>query len=177
MMDRIGPLAAALLMAVPFAVSAPLPAAAQCRLCEERSVHVDQKPEDERPIRLQVETMLDFDSIVLVGHGAGSATLGANGARLAEGNVAILSSRAMVGQVVIRGQADRLVSVRLPERIELHSPDGHRLILDSIDHDLPRVPRLDANGVLRFQFGGRLLIEGDAEGDYRGEVPITADYL
>ncbi|MBB3764812.1 DUF4402 domain-containing protein [Sphingomicrobium lutaoense] len=177
MMDRFVLPLAALLHALPFAVAAPMPAAAQCRLCEERSVHVDQRKAGEERIGLQVETILDFDSIVLTGEGFGSATLGANGTRMAEGNVAILSSRAMVGQVVIRGEADRLVTVRLPERIELFSTDGDRLILDSIDHDLPRIPRLDAEGMLRFQFGGRLLVEGDAEGDYRGEVPIIAEYL
>jgi hypothetical protein len=36
--------------------------------------------------------------------------------------------------------------------------------------------RLDSAGSLSFRFGGRLTISGDAEGDYRGDVPITVEY-
>jgi len=30
---------------------------------------------------------------------------------------------------------------------------------------------------LSFRFGGRVRISGDAEGDYRGDLPVTAEYL
>ena len=38
------------------------------------------------------------------------------------------------------------------------------------------MPRLDSAGNLTFRFGGRLHVSGDAEGDYRGDLPITAEY-
>ena len=43
--------------------------------------------------------------------------------------------------------------------------------------DLPAQPRLDSQGLLTFRFGGELHVQGDASGDYRGDVPINVDYL
>ena len=51
------------------------------------------------------------------------------------------------------------------------------MTLDHLETDLPSVPKLDSAGNLSFRFGGRLEIQGDAEGEYRGDVPITVDYL
>jgi hypothetical protein len=31
--------------------------------------------------------------------------------------------------------------------------------------------------MLRFRFGGELDVSGNVEGDYRGDIPITVDYL
>ena len=31
-------------------------------------------------------------------------------------------------------------------------------------------------GNLTFRFGGRVQISGDADGDYRGDLPITVEY-
>ena len=39
-----------------------------------------------------------------------------------------------------------------------------------------RIPQLDAAGNLTFRFGGRLRVSGDADGDYRGDLPITVEY-
>ena len=43
--------------------------------------------------------------------------------------------------------------------------------------DLPAAPRLDSAGSLSFRFGGRLVVNGDADGQYRGDLPITVEYL
>ncbi|WP_265528170.1 DUF4402 domain-containing protein [Sphingomicrobium marinum] len=150
------------------------PAAAQCRLCDTPELIVDPVDKAEERVQLSVETMLDFDQLVVLGDG--SATLAATGARMTEGGIAALSARAMVGEVVIRGEAGRRISISLPSRIELHNIEGGRIRLESIEHDLPSQPELDANGELRFRFGGRLEISGAAEGDYRGDVPIVAEY-
>ena len=48
--------------------------------------------------------------------------------------------------------------------------------ITGISSDLPLLPRLDGEGRLRIRFGGELFISGDAEGEYRGDVPITVDY-
>ena len=54
---------------------------------------------------------------------------------------------------------------------------GNRISIDGIESDLPASARLDSSGSLSFRFGGRLQIIGDADGDYRGDVPITVEYL
>lgn len=67
--------------------------------------------------------------------------------------------------------------IELPRRIELYSASGARIAIEDIVSDLPATARLDSAGALAFRFGGRLRISGDAEGDYRGDVPITVEYL
>lgn len=152
------------------------PAAAQCRLCEDRELIVDPAKDEDERVQLHVETMLDFDQIVVTGIG-GHAMVAPDGTRLTEGGVSALSPRAMPGEVVIRGEPGRPVAVTLPERIELLSVSGSRIRLEAIESDLGESPRLDSSGELRFRFGGRLILEGDIQGDYRGDVPITAEYL
>jgi hypothetical protein len=90
---------------------------------------------------------------------------------------AVFSGRAMVGSAVIQGEAGRAVRIDLPRRIELHSLGGGRIVIDDIVSDIPGSARLDSAGKLGFRFGGRLRVSGDAEGEYRGEVPITVEYL
>ena len=52
-----------------------------------------------------------------------------------------------------------------------------RIAIDSIRTDLPASPKLDSDGNLSFRFGGRLEIDGNGDGEFRGDVPITVDYL
>ena len=54
----------------------------------------------------------------------------------------------------------------VPHRIELYSLSGGRITLDQVTTDLSPLPRLDAAGNLSFRFGGRLLVTGDADGQY-----------
>jgi hypothetical protein len=149
-------------------------AQAQCRLCP--------APTTERALtevgaaRLEVETSLDFDRLVLLGQGEGSATLRPDGSRQVSGVIAAIGGRAMVGSAMIRGEAGRAVRVHLPASIALHSLSGGRVTIDNLVSDLPALPRLDASGALAFRFGGRLTVSGDAEGEYRGDVPITVEY-
>jgi hypothetical protein len=69
------------------------------------------------------------------------------------------------------------VRIDLPSRIQLYSLSGGTISFDDVTSDLPSLPRLDTAGRLTFRFGGRLRVGGDAEGDYRGDLPITAEYL
>ena len=64
-----------------------------------------------------------------------------------------------------------------PEKITLATLSGGRITLDDVTSDLPGAPRLDSAGNLSFRFGGRLVVSGDADGQYRGELPITVEYL
>jgi hypothetical protein len=152
------------------------PAAAQCRLCDTPTTSREESS-GEGPISLQIETSLDFDRLILLGPGSGSATLLPDGSRRVSGVVSDLSGQAMVGSAVVRGEAGRAVRVDLPRRIELYSLSGARITIEDIVSDLPSLARLDSTGALSFRFGGRLTISGDAEGDYRGDVPITVEYL
>lgn len=154
----------------------PAAAPAQCRLCPEPSTRSAPGDKD-TPIQVDVETVLDFDRLVLTDTGEGAAALLPNGERSATGAVALVSARAMIGSVVIRGEPGRPVRIDMPRRIDLQSTKGGRIALDRIETDLPAMPRLDAAGALTFRFGGRLEISGDVEGDFRGDLPISVDYL
>ena len=168
-------LAATLLAAVLLAGD-PTAAPAQCRLCSTPTTE-PQAEEAGTPLRLDVEATLDFDRLVLLGPGEGAATLLPNGDRAASGNVATLSARAMGGSVSVQGEPGRNVRIDMPSRIDLHSTTGARLVIEEVESDLPSIPKLDSAGRLTFQFGGRLQVHGDADGEYRGDIPITVEYL
>jgi hypothetical protein len=152
------------------------PAAAQCRLC---SAPTTDAPSEGSigDVQLQIETTLNFDRLILLGSGMGAATIRPDGSSGAEGSIANIGPRAMVGTVLVHGDAGRPVRVELPHRIELYSLSGGRITLDQVVTDLPAAPRLDPAGNLSFRFGGRLIVSGDADGQYRGDLPITVEYL
>lgn len=155
---------------------APSAASAQCRLCSTPTTPPEASETSAR-IQLEASAVLDFDRLVLIGAGNGAATLLPNGERSATGTIATLSGRAMVGSVTVRGDPGRAIRIQLPKRIDLHSLSGATIAVENIETDLPGLPRLDSAGSLTFQFGGRLTIAGDADGEYRGDVPIDVDYL
>jgi len=159
-----------------FAALAAPPAAAQCRLCDSPQTRRDEAAENDE-IRVDVETSLSFDRLILSGAGGGSALLRPDGSASTTGSVGDVSPRAMVGTVVLHGEAGRSVRVDVPQRIVLHSLNGGEVSFDDVVSDLPSLPRLDSTGSLTFRFGGRLTVSGDADGDYRGDLPITAEYL
>lgn len=155
---------------------APTPAPAQCRLCSKPTTERLETDSRNR-IQLEVAAVLDFDRLVLLGGGGGAATLLPNGERSVSGSIATVSAKAMVGSVTVRGEPGRTLRIELPRRIELHSIGGGKIGIDQIETNLPGLPKLDSAGSLSFEFGGRLSIVGDADGEYRGDVPITVDYL
>jgi hypothetical protein len=129
-------------------------------------------------VRIEVQTRLDFDQLVVMDNAApGTARLLPDGTASVSGSIGALSGRAMVGSVVVRGEPGRLVQIGLPDSIALYGIGGGSIRLDSLVTDLPAQPRLDSQGTLQFRFGGALHVEGSVDGDYRGDVPITVDYL
>ena len=169
----------AFLVFVPFAallLAGASIARAQCRLCEAPTTGptADAKL---RPMELEVQAVLDFDRIVVLGNGEGTATLRPDGTRRVTGSVEAISGRAMVGEARVRGEPGRSVRVEMPARIELHSVSGATISIDEIVTDLPPQPKLDSAGGLSFRFGGRLRLSGNGDGDFRGELPITVEYL
>jgi len=166
----------ALLLAVlAVATASASPAEGQCRLCATPTTALSTSPGGET-IQLEIETDLNFDRLVLDGAGQGAASIRPDGSNAAEGALAGVSPRAMVGTAVVRGLPGRVVKVELPRRVELYSMGGGRITLDDVVSDLPSLPKLDPAGTLTFRFGGRVRISGDADGDYRGDMPITVEY-
>ena len=149
---------------------------APCQLCSTDPATATQVDVPTVPVRLSVETSLDFDRLVLTGGEGGTAQLRPDGSTSTSGGLTT-SGRGIVGLVTIQGEAGRLVRIDLPTGIALESASGGQILIDSLTTDLPAMPRLDAAGRLQFRFGGALQVVGDAEGNYRSDVPITVDYL
>ena len=167
---------ALLMLGIAAAATAATPALAQCRLCESPTTERAESSPD-GAVAIQIETGLDFDRLILLGPGTGSAILRPDGSRQVSGAISAIGAGAMVGEARVRGEPGRAVRIDLPKRIDLHSLSGGRIAIEEIVSDLPSAPKLDSAGLLTFRFGGRLEISGDAEGDYRGDVPITVEYL
>lgn len=156
--------------------AAPAPAAAQCRLCATPTTSPDARDEG-KPVDLQVESSLNFDRLILSGPGMGAVVVRPDGSSSAEGSAEQVSARAMPGTATVRGEPGRLLRIELPRRVTLYSLSGGELTFDQVETDLPSLPRLDSAGRLTFRFGGRLTISGSSDGDYRGDFPITVEYL
>lgn len=171
MIARILPL----LIALTVALGGAAPAAAQCRLCADPTT----APADDSavPVRLEVETSLDFDRLVLTGSGSGSALLGPDGSRQASGTVVSIGGRAMAGTITVRGEPGRMIRVGLPQSISLFGTSGGEVRIGSIRSDLPANPRIGSNGTLTVRFGGELHVDGTLDGDFRGDFAVEVDYL
>lgn len=155
----------------------PASAPAQCRLCAAPTTEITGDGGKD-VVRIEVEAKLDFDQLVLMDSASPViARLLPDGTSSVSGSGGVMGGRAMVGSVVIRGEPGRYVRVDLPSAIALYGRTGGSIRLESLVSDLPAQPRLDSQGLLTFRFGGELHVQGDASGDYRGDVPINVDYL
>jgi hypothetical protein len=167
-----------LLLAVLAAALAPPGVAdGQCRLCSAPTTAPATDDDKARPISLDIDTSLNFDRLVMAGSGSGSAVVRPDGSALSDGSVANVSPRAMVGSATVHGEPGRIVRVELPRRIELFSTGGGRIAVDEVSSDLPAIARLDGSGSLTFRFGGRIHVSGEIDGQFRGDLPITVEYL
>lgn len=152
-------------------------AGAQCRLCAKPTTSpAFPNTTSSGDVEVQIETSLNFDRLILSGSGPGAVTIRPDGSNGVEGSVLEAGPRAMVGTVLVHGEANRALHVEIPRRIELFSLSGGRITLDDISSDLPSIPRLDAAGNLRFRFGGRLILSGSSDGPFRGDLSISVDY-
>lgn len=157
-------------------------AAAQCRLCATSALPdtgAEGSAHNKRDVPLQIEITanLDFSRMALLGGNGGVVSIDpVSGARHSSGNIANLGGMALNGEGRLTGEPGRSVRVFLPERIQLSAPNGSIAELEKLETNLPALARLDQSGRLTFTFGGRLRVRGDAEGQYRGRIAITADY-
>ena len=164
------------LLAAAAAVLAASPAVAQCLLCApgEAGSKAD-KPAI--PLRVEIGSGLDFNRVALTAPGGGSVTIDpAGGTRSVSGAMAGLGGMFMAGSVTVRGEPGRTVRVDMPADVALRTPAGGSARVARLVTDLPPMPRLGADGTLRFSFGGRLDVSGDLDGDYHGRIAITVDY-
>lgn len=154
----------------------PAPAAAQCLLCP--ALPQPAKPDERAPVPLSIEVDAGLDFPRLVSGGShGSVTLTPGAPPRTSGALQAVGGMAMHGRVLVRGEPGRALRIDLPERVVLRTPAGETAELHSLTSGLPPAPRLGPDGLLRFEFGGRLDVGANGAGDYRGRIPITVDYL
>jgi len=156
-------------------------ATAQCRLCSQPSTSVTNvtrgKLPIEKPLRIEVTTNLDFSRIAMLNHAGGEVDIDpVSGHRRVSGSITNLGGMSLNGEGRLFGEPGRLVRVSLPERITLSASNGSTAELVKLETNLPVQARLDRDGRLNFAFGGRLRVTGNAGGQYRGRIAITADY-
>ena len=147
--------------------------AAQCRLCPAEARH--SVPTEARPLTIDIEAALDLGRAAVRGGGGSSALDEHSGARRVTG-LADLGGFAIKGSVRLTGEPFRQVRVNLPSSVRLVAPDGSSADAVGLRTDLPPAPALDGAGSLVFSFGGQLIVTGDASGEFRGRIPIVADY-
>ena len=159
----------------------PGDAQAQCRLCavSPASDALSNATSDKREIPLQIEITanLDFSRLALLSGNGGVVSIDPmSGARQISGSIANLGGMALHGEGRLTGEPGRNVRVSLPERIQLSSANGSTAELEKLETNLPALARLDQAGRLIFSFGGKLRVRGNANGQFRGRIAITADY-
>lgn len=165
-------------LALPAVVAAlffALPVTAQeaCRLCYSDP----STPAGERPLTIEIWADLSFSRLALASSGGGSAVVdGQTGSKTTQGNMRDLGGAPVSGRGRITGAPLRNVRIDLPLRVPMTTPDGASAELVDFTSSLPRNPRLDANGVLEFTFGARLVVRNGRGGNYRGRIPISVDY-
>jgi multidrug efflux pump subunit AcrA (membrane-fusion protein) len=148
---------------------------AQCRLC---APGVNAPPAAQVPLNIAVDATLDLGRAAqTLRNGAGAINLDPrSGARTVTGTLADLGGLSLRGTVRLTGAPFAAVVVSLPNRIQLTAPDGSTADIVEIRTDLGSNAALDAQGRLSVGFGGRLIVTGGAAGDFRGRIPVTADY-
>lgn len=160
------------------AVIAATPARAQCLLCDRPAAAASSAKPDgtDVPLRLEISAQLDFSRIA-TGAGGGSVTLDPQtGARRLMGNLLDLGGMALTGEAVVTGAPGRAVRIYIPYAIDLEGDHGRSARVTDLATDLGPAPRLGSDGRLSFRFGGRLQVASDDDGNYRGRVPISAEY-
>ena len=155
----------------------PSAAVAQCQLCaQDAAGAATTSRKSETPLRVDIETQLDF-SRVAVGAMGGAVELDpASGARRLSGAIVDLGGFPVTGVVTVRGEPGAEVRVILPATVDLEGDHGRSARVTGLVTNLAPAPRLGADGRLQFRFGGRLQIAGIDDGDYRGRIPVTVEY-
>lgn len=129
------------------------------------------------PLVMELETTLDFDRVVVDGTGGGSVRLLPDGTSSTSGAVESLGGRARIGRFVIQGEPGRQIYVDFPRSLELTGAKGTVVTVSELVTNLPDHPALDSSGRLIVEFGGELTVDGENDGEFRGNLLVRADYL
>jgi hypothetical protein len=164
----------AVMLAASAATLAPA-AYAQCRLCSAPTTGAQQTDANDN-VQLEIETDLDFDRLIVGNTTGGDATVRPDGSSFATGAIQV-GPRTKVATVTVHGQPGRALRIDVPQRIQLFSLGGSSLTFDQVVTDAAEMPHLDSVGNLTFHIGGRLRFVGSEDGDYRGDLPVTVEYL
>jgi hypothetical protein len=140
------------------------------------SCDASQAPETAVELRIEISTQLNFSRATVSKRGGNIRVDPQNGTRALDGGVVDLGGMALAGSAIVRGEPGRSVRIELPSNVRMSNNRGGTLTIRNLRTNLSPAPRLDSGGQLSFAFGGDLEISGDAYGDYRGRIPITAEY-
>lgn len=156
----------------------PLQVRAQCRLCsaQEQESQTIIDANSTVPLRVTIETNIRFSRLALNGQ-SGEAMLDENsGTTRTDGGLIDLGGLSLAGSARVTGEAGRAVRIDMPDSVRMVNQAGERAELVNLRSSLPAQPRLDMNGELTFRFSGTLRVDGNSGGNYRGRIPITAQY-
>jgi hypothetical protein len=159
-----------------FLLLATAPAVAQsCQLCSARPEEA-ASAQPTRPIKIDIDTALDFSTAAHSDMGSGSIRLDpATGNRQFSGLVGV-GGPAFRGMVVITGEPLRRVTISLPRSLRLNSTMGAKAEVTDMESTLGPSPMIGADGRLVFWFGGKLTVLDGAAGEFHGRVQISAEY-
>lgn len=157
-------------------IALPAPALAQaCQLCSARPDEARQA-QPARPIKIEIETALDFSTAAHTDLGQGNIQLDPlTGQRRFSGLVGVGGS-ALRGMVTITGEPFRRVRIELPLSIRLNATMGAKADVTDLRSTLGPDPMIGPDGRLVFWFGGKLSVLDDAAGEFHGRIQISADY-
>ncbi len=161
------------------ALFAPASVQAQCLLCTSDDAPADAitaRDAAEMPLNVTITADLDFSRLA-AGTGGGTVTLDpTSGTSVARGNVAAIGGFGFGGRVSVTGTPGRTIRISLPDTVVLTSSTGRTAYVRDLVTSLPPLARIGISGRLDFVFGGRLEIDGGADGSYTGRVAITVSY-
>jgi hypothetical protein len=130
-----------------------------------------------KPLNIEIRSSLDFSRATSTGAAGGSIAIDPNsGARTVSGEILDLGGSPFAGSAVVTGESGRAVRIEMPSTIRLSSATGGSVEIVNLRTNLSPAPRLDMYGRLEFSFGGDLLLKGNVSGQFRGRIPITAEY-
>lgn len=152
------------------------PGAARAQPCQLCAQAPEPQPQPDTPLKIDIETALDFSTAAHTQAGGGSVSVDSRtGARSFMGLVGV-GGPALRGTVTITGQPLARVSVQLPTTIKLNSTQGAKAEITRLETTLGPDPMIGPDGRLMFFFGGRLSVLEEAAGEFHGRVQISVDY-
>jgi Domain of unknown function (DUF4402) len=158
--------------------SLAVPVSAQCLLCDAPNTSINR--EAARPVgiplRISINTRLDFSRAAIANIGRGTIVVTPDGARTVSGNLEDLGGMGVAGTVEIWGSPNRQLTIDLPDTIELRAADGSVAQVSNFRTDLKRNPKLNVAGYLKFNFGAQLSVDAGQAGQFRGRIPISVEY-